>query len=241
MRHMKTNNEIRRSNLVIAIERFGTAKQLAEAADVSTAYLSQVKNRQPDSKTGKPKYMGDEVARKIESALGEAPGWMDKDHSAPMGDPDLYVRASNLRRWLDVSRPDIDRLREKYFDLVDHVDIDPDLARQIEADFGEPPGSLDKRDLAQHVASIAWKVPVAAGATAADRQTIEPPVNQEQPSRSARYTPSPAARALLDAVIAADKLGITPEFLDSIRAAVTHFAMSNLRGDGTFDVEDESH
>ena len=226
---------------MIAIERFGTAKQLAEAADVSTAYLSQVKNRQPDSKTGKPKYMGDEVARKIEAALGETPGWMDTDHSAPFGDPDLYVRASNLKRWLDENRPDIDRLRERYFALVDTVDIDPDLARQIEADFGEQPGSLDKRDIAQHMGSIAWKVPVAAGATAAGRSNAEPPATQGQASKSARYTPSPAARALLDAVVAADKLGISAEFFESIKAAITHFAMSNLRGDGTFDVEDESH
>lgn len=78
---MKTNDEIRRENLQIAIERFGTAKKLAEAANVSTAYLSQVKNSQPDSKTGKPKNMGDEVARKIEAALSEVAGWMDTDHS----------------------------------------------------------------------------------------------------------------------------------------------------------------
>ncbi|WP_257757872.1 S24 family peptidase [Burkholderia glumae] len=84
---MKTNDEIRRENLVLAIARFGTAKALAEAADVSTAYLSQVKNGQPDSKTGKPKNMGDEVARKIEVALGEAAGWMDTNHSEGIGAP----------------------------------------------------------------------------------------------------------------------------------------------------------
>ncbi|WP_186155027.1 XRE family transcriptional regulator [Burkholderia gladioli] len=79
---MKTNDEIRRANLTVAIKRFGTAKKLAEAADVSVAYLSQVKNGQPESRTGKPKNMGDEVARKIEAALGEPAGWMDADHSS---------------------------------------------------------------------------------------------------------------------------------------------------------------
>ncbi|WP_420957543.1 S24 family peptidase [Burkholderia gladioli] len=109
---MKTNDEIRRENLVLAIERFGTAKSLAEAADVSTAYLSQVKNGQPDSKTGKPKNMGDEVARKIEVALGEATGWMDTNHSAPYKLPNdkgnvlVWERPDDLppdedRVWMD--------------------------------------------------------------------------------------------------------------------------------------------
>lgn len=78
---MKTIDEIRRLNLLEAIARMGTAKKLADVADVSAAYLSQVKNHQPDSKTGKPKNLGDEAARKIEGALGETHGWMDQDHS----------------------------------------------------------------------------------------------------------------------------------------------------------------
>lgn len=79
---MKTIDEIRRFNLLEAIARMGTAKRLAEAAELSPAYLSQVKNEQPDSKTGKPKNLGDEAARKIETALGEMRGWMDVDHTA---------------------------------------------------------------------------------------------------------------------------------------------------------------
>lgn len=77
---MKTIDEIRRQNLQIAVQRFGTASALAEAAGVAAAYLSQIKNQNQESKTGKPKAMGDEVARKIESALGETEGWMDADH-----------------------------------------------------------------------------------------------------------------------------------------------------------------
>lgn len=79
---MKTIDEIRRLNLIEAIARLGTATALAERAGLSPAYLSQIKNRQPESKTGKPKSMGDEAARKIETALGETRGWMDVDHSA---------------------------------------------------------------------------------------------------------------------------------------------------------------
>lgn len=81
MSAMKTIDEIRRDNLAIAVARFGGANKLAEAANVSAAYLSQVKNSQPASGSGKPKKLGDDVARKIEDALGERTGWMDTDHS----------------------------------------------------------------------------------------------------------------------------------------------------------------
>jgi phage repressor protein C with HTH and peptisase S24 domain len=77
---MKTNDEIRRRNLLIAIDRCQTAAKLAEAVGTSAAYLSQIKNQTPESKTGKPKTMGDDLARRIEDALGEAQGWMDTDH-----------------------------------------------------------------------------------------------------------------------------------------------------------------
>jgi len=77
---MQTNDEIRRENLEVAIKRLGTAAKLAEAAKTSAAYLSQIRNRTPDSKTGTPKMMGDAMARRIEVALGEPHGWMDKSH-----------------------------------------------------------------------------------------------------------------------------------------------------------------
>lgn len=78
---MKTIDEIRRENLLLAKARFGTFTALAEAAKVSAAYLSQINNATPESSTGKPKGMGDGVARKIEEALDESPGWMDVEHT----------------------------------------------------------------------------------------------------------------------------------------------------------------
>jgi hypothetical protein len=78
---MKTIDEIRRENLLVAIERQKTITALAELAGMSAAYLSQIKNRTPESKTGKPKGMGDAAARKIERAPGEAHGWMDAEHT----------------------------------------------------------------------------------------------------------------------------------------------------------------
>ena len=80
---MKTIDEIRRDNLQLAVKRFRTAAALAEKAGVAAAYLSQIKNQTPESKTGKPKAMGDDVARKIERAIGESEGWMDTEHTLP--------------------------------------------------------------------------------------------------------------------------------------------------------------
>lgn len=78
---MKTIAEIRRDNLLLAIERMnGSQTRLAEAAGISPAYLSQVKTAQPNSKTGRQRSMGDDIARRIEKAIGEAEGWMDQSH-----------------------------------------------------------------------------------------------------------------------------------------------------------------
>lgn len=78
---MQTIDEVRRQNLEIAIKRAGSGAKLAEAAKTSPAYLSQIKNRTPDSKSGTPKTMGDAMARRIEAAIGEPNGWMDVAHS----------------------------------------------------------------------------------------------------------------------------------------------------------------
>lgn len=88
---MKTIDEIRRINLLGAISIAGSATALSDKAGISAAYLSQIKNKTPESKTGKPKGMGDEVARKIEAALGKLPGWMDMNHG-----PDIFDRAEEL-------------------------------------------------------------------------------------------------------------------------------------------------
>ncbi|MBR7961215.1 S24 family peptidase [Burkholderia vietnamiensis] len=98
---MKTIDEIRRDNLQIAVSRFRTAAALAEAAGVASAYLSQIKNRTPESKTGKPKSMGDDVARKIEAALGEQEGWMDVQHiPGDQEGSDIESKADLIKRLL---------------------------------------------------------------------------------------------------------------------------------------------
>ena len=45
--------------------------------DRTDATLYQIKNKSPHHKTKKPRAMGDELARRIEVALGLEVGWMD--------------------------------------------------------------------------------------------------------------------------------------------------------------------
>jgi hypothetical protein len=72
--------EIRRANLQRLVEERGTQRALADAADVSAAQISQWIKAAPDSKTGKPRVVGDESARALEACCGKPVGWMDHLH-----------------------------------------------------------------------------------------------------------------------------------------------------------------
>ena len=75
---MKLVDEIRRDNLELLIAEMGSLKAVAEHGHTSEIYLSQIKNRAIDRKTGKPRSMGAKVARRLEA--GKSHGWMDEQH-----------------------------------------------------------------------------------------------------------------------------------------------------------------
>lgn len=81
---MKTIGETRRDNLIMLIERHGSIANVNELLLLprTDATLSQIKN-QSLSATGRPRMMGDTLARRIESALRLPSGWMDNDHPEP--------------------------------------------------------------------------------------------------------------------------------------------------------------
>lgn len=81
---MKTVSEIRLDNLELLIADLGTQERVAEAGGTSSVYLSQIKNRTPDKKTGKPRQMGDDMARKLEEGCKKERGWMDNIHTQPL-------------------------------------------------------------------------------------------------------------------------------------------------------------
>ena len=82
MTAMKTVSEIRRENLLLLLERHGSLANLNEKLDLprTDATLSQIKNQSTTSR-GKPKMMGDTMARRIEGALSLPKGWMDNDQA----------------------------------------------------------------------------------------------------------------------------------------------------------------
>lgn len=84
--------EIRRTNLERLIARVGSMEALAEAAGTSSVYLSQIRNRAPDAKTGRPREMGSQMAQRLCAAAGMPEGWMDREHEQPRqeGQPSVW-------------------------------------------------------------------------------------------------------------------------------------------------------
>lgn len=80
MQCMKTIAEIRLVNLELLISEFKTAEAVANKANTNPVYLSQIRNRTPDSKTKRPREIGEPLARKLELACGKERGWMDHEH-----------------------------------------------------------------------------------------------------------------------------------------------------------------
>lgn len=71
---MLDSKEIRRRNLLVLISEAGTAAALAEAAQTSAAYLSQILSVKTKA------HLGDALARKLEAAMRKPHGWMDTVH-----------------------------------------------------------------------------------------------------------------------------------------------------------------
>lgn len=81
-RRMKTIGQIRRERL--AILRRETGLSLADIGEQlgrsrRDATLSQIANSAPNTRTGKPRQMGDEQARALEIAFNKETGWFDND------------------------------------------------------------------------------------------------------------------------------------------------------------------
>lgn len=77
---MKTIAETRRIRLDMLVKRHGDSlAKLNEVLglDRTDATLSQIRTQAKHSKTGKPRSMGDDLARRIENTLLLDRGWMD--------------------------------------------------------------------------------------------------------------------------------------------------------------------
>lgn len=97
---MSTVKEIRRENLQVLVERYGSMKKLNEELGRKDNTLTQILNESVHSETGSKKQMGDKVARGIEEKLSLGYGWMDADHSHeafPEDSDMIYLRKLDVR------------------------------------------------------------------------------------------------------------------------------------------------
>lgn len=79
---MATSKELRLENLRALVTEFKTADAVAQLAGTAPMYLSQILNGAKSS-TGRPRGVGDALARKLEQGCGKDEGWMDRPHSTP--------------------------------------------------------------------------------------------------------------------------------------------------------------
>lgn len=79
MLSVQTIDEIRRERLEMLINAYGSIAALNEALGLTRtdSSLSQIRSKARHSKSGKPRAMGDPMARRLEEATGKPRGWMD--------------------------------------------------------------------------------------------------------------------------------------------------------------------
>ncbi len=101
MTGMKPVAETRLDNLELLVKELGTLEKVAEAGGTSSVYLSQLRNRTPDAKTGKLREMGNAMARRLEAGCQKASGWMDQEqhisapHTARESEPTCAVEITD--------------------------------------------------------------------------------------------------------------------------------------------------
>lgn len=79
---MKDIDQIRRDNMVILQNEVGGPTAAAARIGWDQSQWSNLKNGAADSKTGRPRGMHKNTARKIELAFSREEFWLDTDHSA---------------------------------------------------------------------------------------------------------------------------------------------------------------
>lgn len=75
-------SEIRLHNLRRLIEELGGLQQVADKAGTTYDNLWQI-HRGTKLPSGKPRGIGNALARQLETGCGKLPGWMDWDNSQP--------------------------------------------------------------------------------------------------------------------------------------------------------------
>jgi phage repressor protein C with HTH and peptisase S24 domain len=131
---MQTIDEIRRRNLAVLVQSAGSIQKVADAIGRSHSQVSQIKTSAKSTATGKPRAMGDAMARAMEKAFQLERGWMDNAHSGSAGldagDGQVLIRRLDLEAAAGHGRF-VDALAQ-----VDSVRIGKDIAARIQRHAG---------------------------------------------------------------------------------------------------------
>lgn len=76
----RIREKARLRNLELLVTEAGSAVKLAQLANTSPSYLSQIRRRLLTA-TGSSRGVGDRLAQKLERAMGKPHGWMDEPHA----------------------------------------------------------------------------------------------------------------------------------------------------------------
>lgn len=134
---MKTIEEIRHDWLSRLIEKHGTVAALNEALGRARtdATLLQIKNQAPNTRSGKPRNMGSDLAREIEEKLGLERGMLDNPISAL---PPVFTAAQSTPApgYVRFDRLDVQAaaggglLANEYPEVIEQIDVLERWARE---------------------------------------------------------------------------------------------------------------
>ncbi|MGS0922826.1 hypothetical protein ACR30T_05885 [Neisseria gonorrhoeae] len=163
--------EIRLQNMKNLVEEAGSVAELAKRAGYAQpSYLYQIIN-QTAIQNGKPKNIGGAMARKLESAMNKAEGWLDMNHGET----------------LPLPPEDTETIR------IDHLDMAGACGGGIEADDWPSPSAAWNFPSTPCAASSPAATPPASKSSARAATAWSPPSPKHPPSLSTpKPTPSQA-------------------------------------------------
>ncbi len=118
---MNTVKEIRRENLQVLVNQYGSMKKLNEILGRKDNTLTQILNESVHTETLRKKQMGDKIAREIETKLNLGYGWMDANHAKenfPEETDLIYLRKLDVNACCGINGATNDETNEASVELL---------------------------------------------------------------------------------------------------------------------------
>jgi SOS-response transcriptional repressor LexA len=129
---MKDIDEIRRENLRLLERECGGPTAAAERVGMSPAQFANLRDGARDSRTGKPRGMRKETARRIEESCGKPAGWLDAEHDSRIPNASISAPKGGLTKELPTSvRDNLTEDSPQTFGKHKNVEVAPIGQRKI--------------------------------------------------------------------------------------------------------------